>query len=70
MMEFTLSRKPFQNNPSCAYCGKVFNEKGISLQIRMDHRVIDFPICQSCFDIIPSFQAIVNTETGFARAKR
>ena len=70
MMEFTLSKKPLQNNPSCAYCGKVFTEKGLSLQIQVDHKVIDFPICQPCFEWVPRFQATVNTETGFARLKR
>ena len=33
MMEFTLSKKPLQNNPSCAYCGNVFKDKGISLAV-------------------------------------
>jgi hypothetical protein len=70
MMEFTLSKKPLQNNPSCAYCGKVFNDKGLSLQIQVDQRVIDFPICQPCFDMVPRFQADVNLETGYARVKR
>lgn len=70
MMDFTLSKKPLQNNPSCAYCGRVFNDKGLHLQIQVDHRVIAFPICQPCFDTVPLFQADVNLETGFARVKR
>jgi len=70
MMEFILSKKPLQNNANCAHCGKVFNDKGISLRIQMDHRVIDFPICQPCFEIIPRFQATINWETGYARLKR
>ena len=70
MMEFTLSKKPIQNNPNCAYCGKVFNDKGLSLQIQVDHRKIDFPICQPCFEMVPRFQATVNLETGYAKLKR
>jgi len=70
MMEFTLSKKPLRNNPNCAYCGKVFNDKGLNLQIQVDQRVIDFPICQPCFDMVPRFQADVNLETGYARVKR
>jgi len=70
MMEFTLSKKPIQSNPNCAYCGKVFNDKGLSLQIQVDHRVIDFPICQPCFEMVPRFEATVNLETGYARVKR
>ena len=70
MMEFTLSKEPLQKNPNCAYCGKVFNDKGLSLQIHVDQKVIDFPICQPCFDMVPLFQAAVNLETGYARLKR
>ena len=70
MMEFTLSKKPLQKNPNCAYCGRVFNDKGLSLQIQVDQKVIDFPICQPCFDMIPLFQAAVNLETGHARVER
>ncbi len=70
MMEFTLSKKPLHNNPSCAYCGRVFNEKGLNLQIRMDRKVVDFPLCQPCFDQLPRLQATVNLETGAARIKR
>jgi hypothetical protein len=69
-MEFTLSKKPFRDNPSCAYCGKVFNEKGLSLQIQVDHKVVDFPLCQPCFDQLPRLQATVNLEIGSARIKR
>ena len=70
MMELTLSRAPLQDNPSCAYCGKVFNDRGFSLQLQVDHKVIDFPICQPCFEMVPRFQATVNLETGVARMKR
>jgi hypothetical protein len=70
MMEFTLSKKPLQNNPSCAYCGKVFNEKGLSLQIQVDHKAVDFSLCQACFDQLPRLQATVNLENGSARIKR
>jgi hypothetical protein len=70
MVEFTLSKKPLQNNPSCAYCGKVFNEKGLTLQLRLDQKSIDFPLCQPCFDLIPDLQAAVNLETASARIKR
>ena len=70
MMEFTLSKNPLHHNPSCAYCGKVFNDKGLNLQIQVDHQVIDFPICQLCFDMVPRFQADVDLETGYARVKR
>ena len=30
MMELKLSKEPLIKNPSCAYCGKVFNSKGVS----------------------------------------
>jgi hypothetical protein len=70
MMEFALSKKPLQNNPSCAYCGKVFNEKGLTLQLRVDSKSVDFPLCQPCFDLLPALQATVNLETGSARIKR
>ncbi len=70
MMEFTVSKNPIRNNANCAYCGRVFNEGGLSLQIRMDHREIDFPLCQRCFDMVPIFEAAVNPETGYARLKR
>ena len=70
MMEFTLSKKPLQNNPSCAYCGKVFNEKGLTLQLRVDSRSVEFPLCQPCFDRAPRLQASVNLETGSARIQR
>ncbi len=70
MMEFTLSRTPLAKNPSCAYCGRVFNEKGITLQLVVDHKVIPFPICQPCFEMVPQFEADVDAETGFARVKR
>ncbi len=70
MMEFTLSKRPLLKNPSCAYCGKVFNQYGVSLQIRVDHKIIDFPLCQHCFEIVPLFEATVNPEQGYARVKR
>ena len=70
MMDLRLSRMPLQKNPSCAYCGKVFNEKGVSLQLKIDQKVIDFPICQPCFDLLPIFEATVNVEQGYARVKR
>jgi hypothetical protein len=70
MMEVTLSKKPLQNNPSCAYCGKVFNEKGLSLQFQVNRKVVDFPLCQCCFDQMPRLQATVNLENGSARVKR
>jgi hypothetical protein len=70
MMELTLSKKPLQNNPNCSYCGRVFNDKGLSLQIQFDQKVIHFPICQPCFEMIPLFQATVNLETGYARVQR
>ena len=70
MMEFTLSREPLKNNPNCAYCGRVFNDKGLNLQIQVDQRVIDFSICQPCFDMVLRFQADVDLETGYARVRR
>ncbi len=70
MMEFTLSRKPLAKNLSCAYCGKVFNEKGVTLQLIVDHKTIHFPICQPCFEMVPQFEAAVDLETGYARVKR
>lgn len=70
MLEFTLSKKPLQNNPSCAYCGRVFNEKGLSLQIQVDRKIVDFSLCQPCFDQLPRLQATVNLENRSARIKR
>jgi hypothetical protein len=70
MLEFTLSKKPLQKNPNCSYCGRIFNDKGLTLQIQSGQNVIHFPICQPCFQMIPLFQATVNLETGYARVKR
>jgi hypothetical protein len=70
MMALKLSRKPLLQNPSCAYCGKIFNKNVVSLQLAVDHKVIDFPICQPCFEMVPLFEATVNLEQGFARVKR
>jgi hypothetical protein len=69
-MDFKLSKNPLLKNPNCASCGKVFNEKGLSLQIQIDHKSIHFPICQSCFDLMPLFEADINLEQGHARMKR
>jgi hypothetical protein len=69
-MELKLSKRPLLQNPSCAYCGKVFNKEGVNLQVEVDHKVINFPICQPCFEIVPLFEANVNLELGFARVKR
>jgi len=70
MMELKLSKEPLIKNPSCAYCGKVFNTKGVSLQLAVDHKVINFPICPSCFEAVPNFEATVNLENEFARIHR
>jgi hypothetical protein len=70
MMELKLSKKPLLQNPSCAYCGRVFNSNGVSLQLEVDHKVIHFPICQPCFEWVSLFEATVNLEIGFARIKR
>jgi len=70
MMEFILSRKPLAKNPSCAYCGKVFNEKGVTLQLIVDQKTIPFPICQPCFEMVPQFEVAVDLEAEFARIKR
>ena len=70
MMELKLSRKPLQKNPSCVYCGKVFNQNGVSLQLQVDHKVIDFPLCQQCFEMVPHLEATVNLEQGYVRIKR
>lgn len=70
MTELRLSREPLQKNPSCAYCGKVFNQRGINLQLILDHRIIDFPICQPCSDRIATFEATLDTEQGYVRIKR
>ncbi len=69
-MEFTLSKKPLQDNVSCAYCGRVFNENGLTLRIELDDKRIDFPLCQPCFDLVPRFDADVNLETSAARIRR
>jgi hypothetical protein len=70
MMELKLSKHPLVRNPNCAYCGKVFNKDGVSLHFEVDHKVIDLPICQPCFEMIPLFEATVSLENGFARIKR
>lgn len=70
MMRLKLSREPLQNNPNCAYCGKVFNKQGVSLQLQVDRRIINFPICQTCFDLVPVFEATVNIENSYARVIR
>ncbi len=70
MMECMLSKEPLLKNPSCAYCGKVFNKKGVSLRLAVDRKVIHLPICQSCFETVPLFQATVNLENEFARINR
>lgn len=70
MMELTLSKNPLLKNPSCASCGRVFNERGVNLKLQVDDKTVNFSICQSCFDTIPLFEASVNLEQGFARVKR
>jgi hypothetical protein len=70
MMELKLSKKPLEQNSSCAYCGNVFNKDGLTWQLETDHKVIHFPICPRCFAMIPLFEATVNLEEGFARIKR
>jgi hypothetical protein len=70
MMELKLSKKPLLQNPSCAYCGNVFNKSGLTLQMEVDHKVINFPLCQRCFEMVPLFEATVDLEGGFARLKR
>ena len=70
MMELKLSKQPLLPNPSCAYCGNVFNKSGLSLQLEADHKVINFPICQRCLEMVSLFEATVNLEQGFARVKR
>jgi hypothetical protein len=70
MMELKLSKKSLLKNPNCAYCGKVFNEKGLSLRLQADHKVVDFPLCQPCFEKIPLIEATVNLEQCVARVKR
>jgi len=70
MMELKLSKNPLLQNPSCAYCGNVFSKNGITLQLETDHKVVNFPICQRCFEMVPLFEATVNLEQGFARVKR
>jgi len=69
-MEFTLSRIPLQDNPSCAYCGRIFNEEGLTLRLELDDKRIDFPLCQRCFDLVPRVDAVVNLEARAARLKR
>jgi hypothetical protein len=70
MMELKLSKNPLGQNPSCAYCGNVFNKDGITLQLEADHKVVTFPICQRCFEMVPLFEATVDLGGGFARVKR
>ena len=70
MMELKLSKQPLLQNPSCAYCGNVFNKNGISIRLEADHKVMDFPICPRCFEMVPLFEAVVNLEQGFVRVTR
>jgi len=70
MMELKLSRKPLVQNPSCAYCGNVFSKNGLTLQLEADHKMVNFPICQRCFEMVPLFEATVDLQGGFARVKR
>lgn len=69
-MELILSKRPLRPNQSCASCGNVFNSQGLTLQLKWDHQVVDFPLCQRCFDAVPLFEATVNPELGSARVKR
>jgi hypothetical protein len=59
-----------QKNPSCAYCGKVFNQNGVSLQLQVDHKVIHFSVCQPCFEMGSPLKVAVDLEQGVARVKR
>ncbi len=70
MMELKLSREPLQKNPSCAYCGNVFNKKGINLELILENKVIDFPICPACFEMVTTFEASLDLDQGYARIKR
>lgn len=70
MMELRLSREPLQKNPSCAYCGNVFNQKGINLQLVLPDKTIDFPICQACSEMVTTFEASLDLDQGYARIKR
>lgn len=69
-MDLKLSHDPLMRNPSCAYCGKVFDGKGVHLQLEVDHKPIHFPICQTCFDSVPLIEGTINLEQGLARVKR
>jgi len=70
MMELKISKTPLARNPNCASCGRVFNEKGLNLALEFDHREIHLPICPSCFEAIPFFEAEVYPEQGIIRLKR
>jgi hypothetical protein len=70
MMELKISKTPLTRNPNCASCGRVFNEKGLTLELEFDHQKIRFPLCQSCFDAVPLFEAEVRPEQGTVRLKR
>ncbi len=70
MRELKISKTPLTRNPSCASCGRVFNEKGLNLALEIDRREIHFPICPSCFEAIPLFEADVYPEQGTIRLKR
>lgn len=69
-MEVIISKDPLQKNPNCAYCGRVFNAQGLTLQIQVDHKKIDLPICRPCFETVPRFEATVNVDYESARVKR
>ncbi|MCX5906833.1 MAG: hypothetical protein NTY64_06520 [Deltaproteobacteria bacterium] len=70
MMELKISKQPRMKNPSCAYCGRTFREKGLNLELVEGERSIHLPLCPSCFDLLPEFEATVDLEHGYMRLKR
>lgn len=70
MMDLKISRNPLMKNPSCAYCGRTFREKGLHMEMRAGERSVQLPICPSCFELFPEFEATADLEMGIIRLKR
>ncbi len=70
MMDLKISKNPLMKNPSCAYCGRTFREKGFHLEMEAGERSVHLPICPSCFELLPEFEATVDLANGYIRLKR
>ncbi len=69
-MDLKLSRDPLMKNPSCLYCGKVFNAPGVHLQLAVGLKTIPVSLCQPCFNSVPLLETTVSLEHGLVFLKR